>query len=155
MCTPAETSQAGTQVTFPFRQSNHRLDLKKTRTEVRQSSDFSSAKTQIALKPHVAERWLARPTRRSRREARSLDQRVSSNAQVLHRIQSTAHGCTEVPVRISSGRVHIQHHDTTRAIASGPVSWSGCPDGILSQPAAFTTRQSKSHHLTTLGSGHV
>lgn len=45
---------------FSFRELNHRLSSK-PRTEVQQSSDFCSAKTQAALKPHVAERWPARP----------------------------------------------------------------------------------------------
>lgn len=44
---------------FSFRQLNHRMSSK-PRTGVQRSSDFCSARTQAALKPHAAERRPAR-----------------------------------------------------------------------------------------------
>lgn len=66
VCTLVETLQAGSRITFPFRQTTGYT--KNTRTEVQQSSDLSSAKTQTALKPHVGECRPARPNRGSGRE---------------------------------------------------------------------------------------
>jgi hypothetical protein len=56
ICTLAEARQAGTQITFPLRQSNHRLSYKNE--DKSSKAVISPQLTQATLKPHTAVCWL-------------------------------------------------------------------------------------------------